>query len=1011
MNVSVWAIKYPVAAIVFFMMLCSLGIISFRTLGIQEYPDVQLPKVTVTANYDGATPSQLETEVVKKIENAVASLQGLKHIYSTVLEGTAIITVEFELEKNGSDATNEVRDAVSQIRADLPTAMRDPIVKKIVSVGQPILTYTVSSSQMDEKDLSWLVDDALSKRILSLEGVGKISRIGGVTREISVKLDPDKMTQLAITATDVSHLIGRVQQDAPSGRGNVGGAEQSVRTLASAKTLEDLKALHLPLSDGKSVRLDQVAEIEDSIEEQRSLALFNGKPVIAFEVSRTEGANAVVVAKAVQQEMKQLAEQYPNLKLEQIIDNTQIAQETFNGTMELLYEGAVLAILVVGLFLRDWRATLIAAVALPLSIIPSYWGMELFGFTFNLLTQLALTLVVGVLVDDAIVEIENISRHLEMGKTPFQAAKDAVEEIGLAVTATTFALIAVFLPTAFMTGVLGKYFKQFGWTCVLAIFASLLVARMLTPMMAAYFLKPTVEEEKPDSSLMSLYLRSVTWCLQHRNITVLMTLVFFIGSLALIPLLPKGFLPPTDSAQTQVNIELPPGSTLEDTLAAAERARQVVMNEKDVNGVFSLVGSSELQSGEVRKAKLTVLLNHRQQRNRTQQVIESDLREKLSQQIGVRISVGQGESNKLQLVLKGESSMALRTTARQLERSLRSLQNVGNVISSISLEQPEISVTIDIAKAADFGVTAANIGETIRIATTGDFAQSLAKFNLNERQLAIRVKLPKSMRSDLQALARLPVYGKNGPVMLAQVASIAMSSESAVIKRFDRSQQVALDVELGLRELGEVYAEALQLPVLKTLPVGVSLVEFGDTKMMAEMFTSFSSAIMVGVFCIFAILVLLFKDFMQPLTILVAIPLAIGGAFVLLLLTGKSFSMPTLIGILMLMGIVTKNSILLVEYAIVARREMHLPRFEALIDACHKRAKPIIMTSLAMGFGMLPVALGWGAEPAFSGPMAIAVMGGLITSTLLSLLVVPAVFTFVDDAKELCWRLLTGKTN
>ncbi len=1021
MNISAWSIKNPIAAIVFFMMLCFFGINSFRTLGVQQYPDIQLPRVIVTINYDGATPSQLETEVVKKVENAVANLQDLKHIYSTVLEGTASITVEFQLEKNGSDATNEVRDAVNTIRADLPAAVHDPIVTKVVNVGSPVLHYAVSSDQIDEKDLTWFVDDTLSKRILSLEGVGKITRIGGVAREISVELDSDRMVQLGFTAANISHLLAQVQQDAPSGRGNVGGAEQSVRTLASVKSLDELKALHLPLADGKSIRLDQVADIEDSIEERRSLALFNGKPVVGFEVSRTEGANEVKVAQTVQQEIKRLSEQYPNLKIEQILDNTRRAQETFASAMRQLYEGALLAILVVGLFLRDWRTTLIAAVALPLSIIPSYWGMEYFGFTFNMLTQLALALVVGVLVDDAIVEIENIARHLRQGKSPLQAANDAVEEIGLAVTATTFALIAVFLPTAFMTGMLGKYFKQFGWTAVLAIFASLLVARMLTPMMAAHLLKPEEEHpQKQNSRLMSLYMETASWCLQHRGITVVAALAFFAGSLALLSLLPKGFVPPTDYAQTRVNIELPPGSTLEETLNAAERARHALVSEKDVIGVFSLIGSSDLfnaanapgQNSEVRKARLTVLLKPKQQRERTQQEIEVELRKRLSRQVGVRITVGlQDVGNKLQLVLKGEDPALLRTSAAKLERDLRSLQNVGNIISSASLVQPEISVAIDFAKAADLGVTAATIGETLRIASAGDATQLLAKFNLNERQLPIRVKLPRVLRSDLQALEHLPIPSKNGTVMLAQVATITMSSEPAVIKRYDRAQQVTLDVELGRRELGDVRAEAMQLPTLKSLPAGVSLAEFGDAQMMTDMFDSFGAAMLVGVFCIYAVMVLLFKDFMQPLTILAAIPLATGGAFVLLLLTGKSFSMPALIGLLMLMGIVTKNSILLVEYAIVARRDMHLSRFEALLDACHKRARPIIMTSLAMGFGMLPIALGWGADPAFSSPMGTAVIGGLVTSTLLSLLVIPAVFTFVDDAKKLSWRLLTGKTD
>lgn len=1016
MNISTWSIKNPVVVIVFFMLLCFFGINSFRSKSIQNFPDIQSPLVIVTAVYDGATPSQLETEVVKKIENAVATVQGVKHIYSTVIEGTASITVEFQLGKNSSDAGNEVRDAISQIRADLPTAMREPTVTKVVNAGLPMLTYAVSSEQMDEKDLSWIIDNSLSKRVLSLPGVGKFNRLGGVKREIKVELDTEKMAELSLTAPLVSQLLTQVQLDAPSGRSNIGGAEQSVRTQSDVRTTEALNTLQLPLPNGDTIQLGQLANIEDSTSDRRSKTLFNGKTVVAFEVSRTEGANEVTVAKSVQQEIALLVKQYPYLKIEQIYNNTRLAQENFEGSMRQLYEGAILAILVVWLFLRDWRATLIAAVALPLSIIPSYWGMEYFGFSFNVLTLLAFALVVGVLVDDAIVEIENIARHLKMGKTPYRAAIDAVDEIGLAVIATTFALIAVFLPTAFMTGVLGKYFQQFGWTSVLAIFASLMVARMLTPLMAAYLLKPdTQQSSRQDSDLMLLYLRTASWCIQHRGITVIAALVFFTGSLAIIPFLPKGFVPPIDYSQTLINIELPPGSTLDETLAAAERARLAVVNVKDVVSIFTLAGGGQLHNamkingeiGEVRNAKLSVQLKDRSERQRTQQDIEVELRKKLSTQVGVRIDIGREDvGNKLQLVLKSEDPIALRIAASKFERELRGMPNIGNVNSSVSLVQPEVSVAIDVDKAADLGVTAASVAETLRIATIGGFAGNSAKFNLTERQLPIQVTMSQSIRTDLKALAHLLVPGKNGTPMLGQVADISMSSEPAVIKRFDRSQQITLEVELGLRSLGDVHDEAMQLPAIKSLPANVSQADLGDAQLMSEMFSSFSSAMIISVISVFAVLVLLFKDFMQPLTILTALPLAIGGAFVILLLMGKNFSMPALIGLLMLMGIVSKNSILLVEYAIVSRRERGLQRFEALLDACHKRARPIIMTSMAMGFGMLPVALGWGSEPAFSSPMAIAVIGGLISSTLLSLLVVPAVFTFVDDLKNSIWHMV-----
>jgi multidrug efflux pump subunit AcrB len=1010
MNISTWSIKNPVVAIVFFILLCVLGVNSFLKKSVQNFPDIQSPLVIITAIYDGATPSQMETEVVKKIENAVATVEGVKHIYSTVVEGTASITVEFQLEKDGANTANEIRDAISQIRADLPTAMREPSIIKVVNAGLPMLTYAVSSDHLDETDLSWIIDNSLSKRLLSLPGVGKFNRLGGVQREIKVELDPLKMAGLSLTAPLVSGLLSQVQIDAPSGRSNISASEQAVRTQSDARTIDSLKALQLPLPSGEAIQLGQIATVEDGIAERRSRAFFNGKPVIAFEISRTEGANEVTVAQSVQQEIAQMVKDYPNLKIELIYNNTRMAQENFLGSMRQLIEGAVLAILVVWLFLRDLRATLIAAVALPLSIIPSYWGMEYFGFSFNVLTLLAFALVVGVLVDDAIVEIENIARHLKMGKPPYQAAIDAVDEIGLAVIATTFALIAVFLPTAFMTGILGRYFQQFGWTAVLAIFASLMVARMLTPVMAAYLLKPDGHTApKQDSRLLLIYLRTVSWCIKHRGITVMAAVIFFIASLAIIPLLPKGFVPPIDYSQTLVNIELPPGSTLDETTLAAESARLAIRDDPDIVSIFTLIGGGQLHNamkinaeiGEVRNAVLSVQLKDRAIRSRSQQEIEVALRDKLKKQAGVRSDIGrEAVGNKLQLVLKSEDPLALRTTASQFVRELRGMHNIGNVSSTVSLVQPEVRVKIDVEKAADAGVSPALVAETLRIATSGSYAGNSAKFNLTERQLPIQVKMSPSIRTDLDALGRLGVPGKYGTQMIAGVADIVMGSEPAVIKRFDRSQQVTLEVELGLRSLGDVRDEAMQLPAIKSMPTSVTLGDLGDAQLMSEMFGSFSSAMIISVISVFAVLVLLFKDFLQPLTILTALPLAIGGAFVMLLILGENFSMPALIGLLMLMGIVSKNSILLVEYAIVSRRDRGMSRLDALLDSCHKRARPIIMTSMAMGFGMLPVALGWGSEPAFSSPMAVSVIGGLMSSTFLSLLVVPAVYTFVDDFKE-----------
>ena len=1012
MNFSAWSIKNPIPAIVFFILLTFAGVVSFKLSGVQDFPDIELPMVMVSASLPGAAPAQLETEVARKIENSLATLQGVKHIYTNILDGTVSINVEFNLDKNGIEATNEVRDAVGTVRADLPAELRDPVISKVSTAGRPIMTYVVSSASQDEEALSWFVDNAVTKRILAVSGVGKVARLGGVTREIRIELDPAKMASLAVTPAEISHQLRRVQQEVPGGRGDVGGAEQSVRTIATVKTVAELAALDVPLADGRRIRLDQVASVTDTVAERRAMALMDGRQVVAFEISRTKGASEVTVAADVRQAIEVLRLAQPTMQITEAIDNVWPVEENFSGSMVLLIEGALLAVIVVWFFLRDWRSTLVAASALPLSIVPTFLGMYWFGFTLNTVTLLSLALVVGILVDDAIVEIENIARHLRMGKSPLVAAREAADEIGLAVIATTFALIAVFLPTAFMAGIPGKFFKQFGWTAVLAIFASLVVARLLTPMMSAYLLRPTTEREQKDGALMTRYLRWVGWCIEHRLVTAIGSALFFAGSLALVPLLPKGFVPTADRAQTIINIDLPPGSTLNETREAAERARLIAVGVKDVKHVFSSVGGGISGdafaigvAAEARKAALTLLLTHRTDRSRSQQDIEMELREKLSAEPGVRISVGPQDTGvKMQLVLQSENPDALLTTARELERDLRTLQGVGNVSSTASLVRPEIIIRPDFARAADLGVSAAAIGDTVRVATSGDYSQNLPKFNLSERQIPIRVQLPNHTRADLAAIERLLIPGRHGAVMLKQVASVEVGSGPAQIDRLDRSRQVTFDVELGTRELGSVYAEALLLPTMKNLPPGVKQAEFGDAQMMAELFASFGLAMVIGILCIFAVLVILFRDFVQPFTILAALPLSIGGAFILLLLTGKSFSMPSLIGLLMLMGVVTKNSILLVEYAIVARRDHGLSRHDALIDACHKRARPIVMTTLAMGFGMLPIALGFGADPSFRSPMAVAVIGGLVTSTLLSLIVVPAVYTYLDDAEKLLKR-------
>ncbi len=1013
MNVSTWSIKNPIPALMLFVLLCFGGLLSFNAMKVQNFPDIDLPTISVTVALPGAAPAQLENDVARKIENSIATLQGLKHIYTKIQDGGATVTAEFRLEKPTQEALDDVRSAVARVRGDLPGDVRDPIVTKMDLAAQPVLAFTIASSRMDDEALSWFVDNDVAKKLLTVRGVGAVNRVGGVERQVHVALDPLKLQALGTTAADISRLLRQVQQESAGGRTDLGGSEQPVRTLATVQTAQELARLSLALPDGRAVRLDQLATVSDTFAEPRALALLDGQPVVGFEVARSKGASEVEVGAAVQAALAELRAQHPGLEITEAFNFVAPVQEEYDGSMHLLYEGALLAVLVVWLFLRDARATFVSAVALPLSVIPAFIGMYLLGFSINVITLLALSLVVGILVDDAIVEVENIVRHLRMGKTPYQAAMEAADEIGLAVIATTFTLIAVFLPTAFMSGIAGKFFKQFGWTASLAVFASLVVARLLTPMMAAYILKPLVGTHH-EPRWMGVYLRWAAWCVRHRWATFAATIAFFIGSLALIPLLPTGFIPPDDNSQTQVYLELPPGATLAQTRAVAEDARQRVMGVAHVKSVYTTIGGGSagadpfMGSGnaETRKATLTIQLAPRGERPR-KQGIEQGIRTALESLPGVRYKVGLGGSGeKFILVLTGDDPQALNSAALAVEKDLRTIPGLGSIASTASLVRTEIAVRPDFARAADLGVTSQAIGETLRIATLGDYDVALPKLNLASRQVPIVVKLQDGARQDLSLLGRLAVPGSKGPVLLGQVAQLEFSGGPAVVDRYDRARNVNLEIELSGRPLGDVTQEVQQLPSLQKLPPGVRQITVGDAEVMGELFASFGLAMLTGVLCIYIVLVLLFKDFLHPVTILAALPLSLGGAFVGLLVAQKSFSMPSLIGLIMLMGIATKNSILLVEYAILARREHGLSRFDALLDACRKRARPIIMTTLAMGAGMLPIAIGLGAaDPTFRSPMAVAVIGGLITSTFLSLLVIPAVFTAVDDLGQWFGRM------
>ncbi|MGR9208632.1 efflux RND transporter permease subunit (plasmid) [Rhizobium leguminosarum] len=1013
MNFSAFSIRNPVPAILLFAMLAVGGLLAFKHLPVQNFPDMDLPTIKITATLDGAAPAQLETEVARTIEDNLASLSYLDHVTTTITDGTVSISVSFKLEKDSETALNEVRNAVDSAQADLPAQMQTPSVTKVTVQSSALVTYAIRSTALNETELSWFIDNDLTKALLSVPGVGQVNRIGGVDREVHVDLDPTTMAAFGVTATTVSAQLKSVQADTSGGLGEIGGTRQTLRTLGAVASVDALKELRIPLANGQQVRLDDVASVTDSFAERSSMAYLDGKPVVAVEIKRSNGFSDSGVADDVDKAMKQFAAKHSNVQIEEAYSTIGPIIDNYDGSMHMLYEGAILAIIVVWLFLRDWRATILSAVALPLSVIPTFLVMYLAGFSLNIVTLLALSLVVGILVDDAIVEVENIARHLQMGKRPIDAALEAANEIGLAVIATTFTLVAVFLPTAFMSGIPGLIFRQFGITAAVAVLVSLVVARLLTPMMAAYFMKAHPMEEK-DGRVMRAYLAIVKAAMNRRKTTVAVTAVVVALSLATIPLLKSGFLPASDDARAQITLTMQPGATIEQTDATTTKAADIVGKLQDVTHVFSSVGSASSGGGpdssttsSVGSATIVAVLSPIGERDRKQSEIENDIRQALSVLPGVRVAVGGGgNGTKLEITLAGDDANALDSASTALEEQLRTLQGIGAVTSTAARQAPEIQITPDFARAAALGVTSSAIAEAVRVATNGEYSADLPKLNLPQRQVPIVVRFSPETRTKLDDIKNMRVAGTNGNVDLGSIADIRIGGSPSEIDRIDRMRNVTLSVELNGRILGDVNREAQALPALRRLPPGVTLVEQGELQRSSELFQSFGLAMAIGVFCIYAVLVLLFHDFLQPLTLLMALPLSLGGALVPLVVTGTSFSMSAVIGLLMLMGVVTKNSILLIEYAIMSRRQ-GMSRFDALVDACHKRARPIIMTTIAMAFGMLPVALSLtGGDSSFRQPMAIVVIGGVMMSTLLSLIVIPVIFTFVDDLNEALKRLV-----
>ncbi len=997
-NISAWSIRNPIPPIVLFVALTLAGIVSFIRMDVNDNPDVEFPAAEVLVVQPGAAPTELETQVTQRVEAAVRGITGVDEVTSFVSEGNSNTVVQFTIGTPVDRAVNDVREAVSRIRSELPDGILEPQITRVDIAGGPLAYFSVSATDMTLEQLSWFVDDRVAKRLLAIEGMAQVRRGGGVSREIRIILDPVKLQSQGLTAVEVNNQLRQVNLNAAGGRAEIAGSEQSVRVLGNALDARTLGDTQISIGGGRSVRLADIAEVRDLYGEQRALSTMNGRQVLSFAIAKAKGYSDVTVYEEAVKAIDELKKENPKVQFTQLFTTVDYVKGQYHSAIAAMIEGAVLAVLVVFLFLRDWRATVISALAIPLSAIPTFWFMDLMGFTLNGLSLLALSLVAGVLVDDAIVEIENIVRHMRMGKTAYQASIDAADEIGLAVLATTMSIVAVFLPVGMMPGVSGQFFKNFGLTVVAAVLMSLAVARMITPMIAAYFLKAHGTAEHGEGRLMNLYMATLRWALVHRWKTVLIGVGAFIATIFAFATLPLTFQPTINTDYSQVNIEMAPGTTVAQTQAMANRVAALLAKEPEVESAFA-------DMEEVGSANIYLTL--RKDRDRKTIEFERAVAPKLHEIPDARINfqsqAGGGMSNgrDLNVTLVGSDPVALETAAQNVVRELSTLTEVRAPRINGDLKRPEITIKPNLDLAADLGVTTAALSETIRIATLGDIDQNVAKFSLSDRQIPIRVSIDERSRRSLSTIENMPVPTANGgSVPLKVVADISFGAGPSAIRRYNQERRVSIGADLapGLVS-GDAQPKIDAMKSLKNLPAGVKQVAVGDAKWQAELFLNFVIAVISGVLMVFAVLVLLYKRVLPPLVNMGSLLLAPLGGAIALHLTGNVISMPVLIGLLMLLGIVAKNSILLVDFAIeeIAKG---VPKYDAIMDAGHKRAQPIVMTTVAMVAGMVPIALSLSGDGSWRAPMGITVIGGLILSTVLTLLIIPPSFSIAEDIED-----------
>jgi HAE1 family hydrophobic/amphiphilic exporter-1 len=1018
MYLSDTSIKRPVFATMVITALVVLGIVSYFQMNVDLFPDVEFPFVVVTTIYPGAAPEAVSTDITQKIEDAVNPIAGVEHITSTSFEGVSQVFVEFSLETKAPEAAQEVREKVAAVRGDLPRDIETPLIQRFDPESEPVISLVMSGDR-SQRELTTIADKTVKRQLESIEGVGAVEIVGGSERQFQVLLDLDAMNSRMITFQEVSSAIASSNFELPAGRLDRPGSEVLVRTMGRFSSLDDIKNVVVKNSNGQVIRLSDIAGISDGVKDRRSISRYNGVEAVTLQISRQSGANTVEVSDAVKERLGEVRNQLPpGVGVEVAQDNSiWIEDSLLDVQMTILYGGA-LAILCIFLFLANIPATIISAIAIPTSIISTFIFMRALGFTLNIMSLLGLSLAVGLLIDDAIVVIENIYRHMAQGESAIEAARHGTSEIGLAVMATTFSIVVVFVPVAFMSGIVGRFFYQFGLTVAVAVLVSLFIAFTLTPMMASRFLRPEEHLTKNTRNplklvlyywnhafqlLGDLYRSTLTWVLRHRAITLTGAILGFGVSMWLSTFLGFEFLPQQDQSQFYISFEAAAGSSLQQTSDLAERIEKIIASHEDVLKYQLLTIGGELTP--VNEGTIYVKMRDRKERDISVFDFTPILRKELGDVPGITTSIQiekseGGGSKPVEYSIRGQDYSRLVQIAGQLETIVKQAPGAVEVENSEKQARPEYRINIDRELADDLGLNLAQIGGTVRSLVDG---AEVSRFKEGDEEYEINVQLAPEYRVDEENLNSIyipsskKVNGENIVVPLRQVASIQQSTAPTEIKRFDRQREIRVGANLGA---GYVMSDILQYVEGRQaeleIPPGYSFKAVGEAEIQEESNQNILGALFLAIIFIYILLASQFESFADPFSMGMSLLMAPVGAIIALLLFGTPNSIMSMIGIVLLMGLVTKNAILLIDF-IKQARARGMDRTEAILQAGPIRLRPIMMTTLAMIFAMLPLAFAIGPGAELRAPMAQAVIGGLTSSTLLTLIIVPIVYTLLDD--------------